>query len=438
MRITLVDGCAIAIRNLRAARVRSLLTIVGMSIGVASFGVMTSLGLGLEREVKERFIRSGLFDTVTVLSAESIGAGALGTPLMHLDDEAIAELSKLAHVTEVYPEVRLSVKLRYGSHSTSTVAAGVPLSARDRPAFKAVAHGRFFESVSEAECMLSLDTAMRLSPQPAELIGRTIVLAYMAVQRPVTTSVPNAGTINLQPAEHPCEVVGIVRKEVGPSIGGVAVSPVMLPVAVAERLYSTAATDLEHSWALGGERNTYKTVIVRVDQPQNTQDVQSRIKGIGFRSFSVNDALEDAKQTFLIVELAFALIGSLALAVSALGVGNTAVTWVVERRNEIGIMKAVGARRSDIRRTFLVEAAIIGVSGGIVGMALALLVSHVINVGVNGYLNAQGAVSVQVFYLPMWLMVGSIFLSTVVSVVAGTWPAVRASRFAPVEIIRHE
>ena len=91
---------------------------------------------------------------------------------------------------------------------------------------------------------------------------------------------------------------------------------------------------------------------------------------MGFSAFSLNDALQGAKRGFLILDIVLALIGSIALAVSSLGIMNTMVMSILERTREIGIMKAIGGSDGDIRRIFLIEASAIGFFGGVAGVAL--------------------------------------------------------------------
>src|SRR6185503_11796890 len=137
-------------------------------------------------------------------------------------------------------------------------------------------------------------------------------------------------------------------------------------------------------------RKTYNSATVRVARPQAAQDVEDRIKAMGFPALSLADALNAAKRAFIILDIILSLIGSIALAVSSLGIVNTMVMSILERTREIGIMKAIGGDNADIRRIFLVEASAIGLLGGVAGVALGWLVGRAVNFGANIYIQSQG------------------------------------------------
>jgi putative ABC transport system permease protein len=180
------------------------------------------------------------------------------------------------------------------------------------------------------------------------------------------------------------------------------------------------------------------SAVVRVRSPQSTQDVEEQIKKMGFAAYSLNDALQGAKRAFIILDIVLSLIGSIALAVSALGIVNTMVMSILERTREIGIMKAIGGSDGDVRRIFLIEASAIGCLGGIGGVALGWAVGRAINFGANIYIQQQGGAPGNLFSLPFWLIGGAIGFSIVISLVAGSYPAARAARLDPIQALRHD
>ena len=436
--MTLRDAIALAVRNLRQAKLRTFLTVLGVAIGIASLAGMVSLGVGLQDQFVDRFTRSGMFDSITVLPVQRELDGVLGSgrrrpgeiPRKPLDDSTIAELSALEHVREVYPSIRIPIEVKYGETPQIVTASGVPMSARDHGPFQAIVHGSFFANESDAACMLSLDMARRFEDaEPGKTIGRELTLGYAALD----------GQMQVRRVEFKARVVGIVERETGPfAMGGAAVSGVMLPLARAREINTSIVTSQRSLLRDRGSEGPYQTIVVKVISPSRTQDVEERIRDLGYGAFSLHDALQNAKRGFLILDIILGLIGSIALAVASLGIMNTMVMSILERTREIGIMKAIGGSDGDVRRIFLIEASVIGFFGGVFGVLLGWTVGRVINFGANQYIVSQGGTAGNLFSLPVWLIAAAIGFSVFVSLAAGVFPARRAARLDPIHALRHD
>jgi putative ABC transport system permease protein len=288
--------------------------------------------------------------------------------------------------------------------------------------------------------MISLDFAKRLNEQdPKSLVGQALTLTYArAVGSADVTpsgSPPPSGNPapGIQRAEMKCPIVGIVERETGPFAAAGGVSGLMLPLETAKAiLSSTPPRDPARAIRI------YPSIVVKVKAAQATQDVEEQIKKMGFSAFSLNDAVQGAKRAFLILDIVLSLIGSIALAVSSLGIMNTMVMSILERTREIGIMKAIGGSDGDIRRIFLIEASAIGLFGGVSGVVLGWIVGRLINLGANIYIQQQGGTAGNLFSLPFWLVGGAIGFSIAVSLLAGSYPAARAARLDPIQALRHD
>jgi len=216
------------------------------------------------------------------------------------------------------------------------------------------------------------------------------------------------------------------------------VSPLMIPMGKAREMYAATLATAQAIQPGAPRGRAYPSVVVRVKGPEHTQDVEERIKSMGFSAFSLNDALQGAKRAFIILDIVLSLIGSIALAVSSLGIMNTMVMSILERTREIGIMKAIGGSDGDIRRIFLIEASAIGFLGGVAGIVLGWAVGRAINFGANIYIQQQGGTPGNLFSLPFWLIGGAIGFSIAVSLLAGSYPAARAARLDPIRALRHD
>ena len=458
--MTLRDAISLAFRNLRQSKLRTFLTVLGVAIGIASLAGMVSLGVGLQDQFVGQFTRSGMFDSVTVMPGSISLNGPFGggrgrgrgrgnaaqgpeTPPRPLDDAALGELAKLEHVRDVYPIVRVPVEVKYGEATEYAQLGGVPMSARDAGAFQKMSHGAFFANEADTGCLLSSAFANRIvDEKPEQLVGKDITLGYASTAPGAGTPVAIPGMppiMQVQRVQVPCRVLGIVERETAPmQVGGANVSAVMVPLPRAREI-NTVVVRTQRALMRGQQsENTYATVTVKVTQAQHTQDVQERVRKLGFSAFSLNDALEGAKRAFLILDIILGLIGSIALAVASLGIMNTMVMSILERTREIGIMKAIGGSDSDVRRIFLIEASVIGFLGGIAGVILGWVVGRVINFGANQYIVSQGGTAGNLFSLPLWLVASAIGFSIFVSLAAGVYPARRAARLDPIHALRHD
>jgi putative ABC transport system permease protein len=141
---------------------------------------------------------------------------------------------------------------------------------------------------------------------------------------------------------------------------------------------------------------------------------------------------------FAILDRLLGIFGSLALAVASLGIVNTLVMAILERRREIGVLKALGASNRDVRRLFFLEAGVMGLLGGVFGVGMGWAIGRLIHIGTTIYLKRQGVPSEDIWSVPWWLAVGAIAFAIVVSLAAGIVPASRAARLDPVEALRYE
>jgi ABC-type antimicrobial peptide transport system permease subunit len=183
----------------------------------------------------------------------------------------------------------------------------------------------------------------------------------------------------------------------------------------------------------------YNSLIVKVDQSSNAAAVAKTIRD----SYKVGaaDAETEIKQQlaiFNILGLVLGGIGGIALVVAAVGVVNTMIMAILERTREIGVMRAVGARRGTVSLLFTFEAALLGFFGGVFGLALGYVAVLIANPIVNKQLSGNSITSSNIITLPIWLILGVIGLTTVIGILAGLYPARRAAHLDPVEALRYE
>jgi putative ABC transport system permease protein len=204
---------------------------------------------------------------------------------------------------------------------------------------------------------------------------------------------------------------------------------------------------LLNEWVNGTRINYNKTgynqVIVKVDDPDQAMDVADQITAMGFQANTPQSFLKGINNTFLIMQIIFGGVGAIALLVAAIGIANTMAMSILERTREIGLMKAVGATNRDVLSLFLGEAAGIGFIGGVGGIIVGWLSAQAINVVALVYLVGQASQqggpppSVAV-YTPIWLPLFALIFSTLIGMLSGLYPALRAATMIPVMALKYE
>jgi putative ABC transport system permease protein len=303
------------------------------------------------------------------------------------------------------------------------------------------------------------------------LLGKEIILHYGERQPAPETSEANAGKQNAResgpgsPApeaeasatnsagdhagetvsfsvvrrEKALRIVGIIDTEPYAGITASSAARVFLPVGLAEQLHPAQASSLRDIMqAKPSASENYSALIVRVGDPARVAPTQESLKQMGFRTFSLLDATKSLRRVFVILDLFLAIFGSVALVVASLGIVNTLVMSVLERRREIGVLKALGASDADVKRLFFVEAGVMGSAGGALGVLLGWLIGRAINFGTNIYLSQQDLPHETIILLPLWLIAGAVAFAVAVSLLSGIYPAARAARLDPVEVLRYE
>jgi putative ABC transport system permease protein len=232
-------------------------------------------------------------------------------------------------------------------------------------------------------------------------------------------------------------IVGITDQD-PESLRGQGRARVFIPLQYAENLHIMLPTDLREDTRSQASGQIYATLGVRVKDSNQVTTVQDSIKKMGFNTFSILDATRGLRRFFAVLDVFLGIFGSLALAVSSIGIVNTLVMAILERRHEIGIMKAIGASDGDVKKLFFAEAGVMGLLGGMLGVAMGWGIGRAINFGTDIYMHSQDLPSENIWSVPWWLVIGAISFSIVISMISGLYPAARAARLDPVKALRYE
>lgn len=485
--MSFIDILHLALRNLRQAKLRAILTTMGVIVGVAVIVTMVSFGLGLQRNMLARFKALDLFNEIQVFGRGLSNLAGLGndrradgegrngrrvdkTPTRILDDPGVAEIAAIPGVAYVEPNVRFNGYVRSNNKLLTQFIGGINIpNASSR--FQHFMSGKMITAPNVDEAVVTERFTRDYGySSPADAVGKTIELLAPPdensdqAKKTEEEDVPNFFGIPLDEGgfdesatgvqAKSFKIVGVLDTEIREGAGQGGLRGLMPGAGIYIPLQTAHTWTLQHRSSMSkvalalarqggnlGDNQTegYESAVVRVTDPVVLTDVRKRITELGFGSFSIVDQLDQIRTVFLIIDSVLGLLGGISLLVASFGIANTMIMSILERTREIGIMKAIGAEDREIKLIFFVEAAVIGVTGGIIGTLLAWGIDGVANrLAYRFILKPQGASFVDFFSLPPYLSLGAILFALLVSIAAALYPAARAARIDPVRALRHD
>jgi len=409
-----------------------ILTALGVTIASGALVSMVGFALGVQKQAETPFKMLGLVNNIEVRPKEADDSE--NVPV--LDDAALERMEAIPGVALAYPDFRFtSIKVVSGEKGEQGLAFGMPREASlTGLAPDLLVAGGFFTLGDRPEVILGDGLSKKLGfESPEKAVGSTVTVEAAGL------TPEQAASFRFERKEFTVTVVGVYRMpQMGPRFVG---NGVLLPVELMKQIPGVqSAAALEN--LRSGKSNAsagYQRATVRVEHPSRLASVEREIQEMGFKTHQVLSRLEKARQFFVFIDVLLAAVGTVALVVAGLGIVNTLLMSVLERYREIGVYKAIGASDADLLVLFLTEAAMIGLLGGLGGLALGRVVSWLLEIAVNVYAKGQGVTEhMVVFAFPFWLLASAVVFSVVISILSGLYPALRAARVDPIKALRAE
>jgi ABC-type antimicrobial peptide transport system permease subunit len=479
--LNILDIIALALRNLRQSKLRTVLTMLGVVVGVGAIVTMVSFGIGLQRNLlRDAFARIDLFTSITVigpgadalLAMRDDDAGSTGESTARvLDEAALAELRAIPGVRYVQPQITYQGIVRFEGRRRRMAIGGAPYDIEFNPRFSDFLAGRHLKPGPPGEIVVTerFLTTMRRKPgeprqgggpfraaplrseeerqrEAAAVIGQPLSLLTLPDRGdtavfgiPVPATPPAVTEAEASFGQREYRIVGVLRTGDGIDFqpGGNALG--WLPFDEVEQLRAGQGDPLRQLGEMIIGETGYQNAELRVADLAGVEPVRNELKRRGFNFFSLSNQLEEVRRVFLIVNASLALIGGLALLVASFGISNTMIMSIRERTREIGIMKAIGGADGEIMKIFFVEAGLIGLTGGLIGLLAGWGVDRIANILANQWIARQAGQAVrhiEFFDIPWYLAAGAILFALLVSLLAAIYPARHAAKIDPILALR--
>lgn len=411
-------------RSLRQAKARTLLTSLAISVGAFTVTVALAAGAGGQAYTDDLVANNGDAGNLMVFAKadegdsdapKEYGAESVSTKQGILSDQDIKKIQAVDGVGDITPEYNISAS--YMMRDANAKKYETPLSIKaDRTALPLLAGSLNDNQIPTGSVVVPESYLESLGFKNAEeAIGKKVTVR---IEKPST---------------------GIKRDYIDKAFTIAAVdkkSTTVIRYQAALRLSIKDGKDIYDFQAAGSSRSDeYQALNVRVKDGANVESVQKAVEEAGYSVFSLKDIQETLFQFISVIQWGAAGFGFLAILASIFGIINTQYISVLERTQQIGLMKALGARRKDVGRLFRYEAAWVGFLGGAMGTALAMATS-LLNPFITKSLNLEpGTELLQFEPMTSVILIASLMI---IAVGAGYFPARKAARLDPIEALRTE
>lgn len=449
------DLITVSIRNLWRRKHRTSLTILGVVIGTTSIVLMVSLGIAMNENFMNEIERMGSLNTINVYPSYQFQPGSTDNEPQKLTDSIIEEFKVIPGVLIASPVVDVSMKMTAGKYVSWIQLKGIDLEILKIQNVQ-LEEGRMLEPTDKLAFLFGAGVPYNFYNPSGGDSG--MYYYYGEGERPEAPvnlmedklkasfdwnfgEKPQPGSSTGKPIRpYKITAVGILSEGQGEHDYNVYTTLEQAKALLKEQKKYEESNNGGNGNSGSNKRTeiTYNNAIVQVEDMKDVKSVQDTIKAYGFEAYSLMEYLDSMQNTSNAIQLVLGGIGAVSLLVAAIGITNTMIMSIYERTKEIGVMKVIGAKLKDIKKMFLIEAALIGFFGGGFGLLISYGGSKLLNyVGRNFSLYGIGGDS-KLSVVPLWLYVLAISFTTLIGLISGYLPAVRAMKLSVLNALRTE
>ena len=457
------DIFTFSFHNFLRRKTRSALTVLGVIIGTAAVVIMISIGVGMNKGFEDQI--SQWSDLRQIQVSKNYGYnddGSQAEVIGMMNQDGLEAIRQIPHIAASTPQRTAYAPLVMGKKQASISIIGIDPSQMALLGYTS-GSGRLLgaEDVGENTFVMSYSVPFLISspknpvywydpyfgePHPFDPLEQTFKLTmdYSYGQGPQDFSKP-------KPKLYKMECVGVLEQK---PEGTYDESAIYMDIDLLNKYLDEYNQSNEGGGmvvygssdaVIGGNSGSasediYDQIIVLVDETKHVQEVEKQIRALGYNTYSSMSSLTEMQEQSKFLRTVLGAIGIIAFFVAALSITNTMIMSIYERTREIGVMKVLGCRVRDVRSMFLVEAGIIGLVGGILGVGMSYGASALLNYlgkdsgGILGYSTGGTDISI----VPPWLAFVALALACFVGIVSGLYPAIRATRLPALEAMKNE
>jgi putative ABC transport system permease protein len=398
------DYFIVSFKSLKSRRLRTFLTMLGIFIGIAAVVSLISVGQGLQKAITEQFEAMGTNKIMVMPKGGFFGIGASAT----IDEDDLKVIKSSRGIKDAGGFLQRVGKISHSNENQYTWVAGIPSDNTKKIIFDTsnfkIAKGRDIKKGDSYKAV----AGVRFSK--GEIFDREVEVGD-----------------RIEIEGYKFEIVGQLEPIGNPDDD----STLIIPIETAKEIFdagdefSVIIAEVVEGEDVGAIAESLKRSMRRHrDVPEGEED---------FSITTFEEFMETFGNVFAIVQGVLIGIAAISLLVGGIGIMNTMYTAVLQRTNEIGVMKAIGARNSDILYLFLIESGFLGLVGGAVGILIGMGMSKAIELAA-----AQANFGILKAYFPWYLILGALAFSFIIGSIAGVWPARQAARLKPVDALRYE
>jgi putative ABC transport system permease protein len=393
----------ISLSHLMEKKSRTLITILGVGVGIGFITFLLSLGYGLENLV--------VGEIAEIEEMRQISVNPIVGSEVVLDEEKYEMISSMDGVLDSTSLINVATTVFYADSQTDVVAYGVDSDYLDitRSTF---IKGETF-NVTENEIVIEKEVLSILGIEEEEIIGKTLEIEFI----PVDQEKEQASEEDVQGVYEnriKYNVVGIIAKDSGPVI--------FFPI--------------EQAQNLGIE--DYSEVLVGIDENVDMATLRRDIETLGMETSSVMDTVTEIEKFFKYLRIGLTVVGAIAFLIAVLGMINTLTVSLMERTREVGLLKSIGMKSEEVRKLFITESMLIAFFGGVSGVLMGGFWGLISSLVLSSLSISQGGDYLAISKIPILLIVGIVFVSVLIGFLTGLYPSRRAVKMSPLDALRYE